>query len=96
MAQPFYTIGHSNRSFGDFVDLLRSAEVTCVADVRTVPRSRANPQYNQDVLPEALAKFGIVSMLLASAGCVAGRATCRRMSTPSGKTKAFTTMRTTR
>jgi hypothetical protein len=59
MAQPFYTIGHSNRSFGDFVDLLRSAEVTCVADVHTVPRSRANPQYSQDVLPEALATFEI-------------------------------------
>src|SRR5258707_4383377 len=59
MAQPFYTIGHSTRPFSDFVDLLRSAGVTFVADVRTVPRSRANPQYNRDVLPEALAAFDI-------------------------------------
>jgi uncharacterized protein (DUF488 family) len=74
MAQSFYTIGHSNRSFGDFVDLLRSAEVTCVADVRTVPRSRANPQYNQDALPEALATFEIGYEHLASLGGLRGRA----------------------
>jgi uncharacterized protein (DUF488 family) len=74
MAQPFYTIGHSNRSFGDFVDLLRSAEVTCVADVRTVPRSRANPQYNQDALPEALAPFEIGYEHVACLGGLRGRA----------------------
>lgn len=74
MAQPFYTIGHSKRSFGDFVDLLRSAEVTCVADVRTVPRSRANPQYNQDVLPQALATFEIGYEHVASLGGLRGRA----------------------
>jgi uncharacterized protein (DUF488 family) len=74
MAQPFYTIGHSNRSFDDFVDLLRSAEVTCVADVRTVPRSRANPQYNQDVLPQTLATFEIGYQHVASLGGLRGRA----------------------
>jgi uncharacterized protein (DUF488 family) len=74
MAQPFYTIGHSNRSFGDFVDLLRSAGVTLVVDVRTVPRSRANPQYNRDVLPEALAAFEIGYEHIASLGGLRGRA----------------------
>jgi uncharacterized protein (DUF488 family) len=74
MAQPFYTIGHSNRSFDDFVDLLRSAAVTCVVDVRTVPRSRANPQYNQDALPEALATFEISYEHVASLGGLRGRA----------------------
>jgi uncharacterized protein (DUF488 family) len=74
MAQPFYTIGHSNRSFDDFVDLLRSVEVTCVADVRTVPRSRANPQYNQDVLPQTLATFEIGYQHVASLGGLRGRA----------------------
>ena len=59
MAQPFYTIGHSTRSLPDFVSLLQSAGVTFVADVRTVPRSRTNPQYNQDVLPPALAAIEI-------------------------------------
>lgn len=74
MAQPFYTIGHSNRSFDEFVELLRGAEVTCVADVRTVPRSRANPQYNRDVLPEALATFEIGYEHVASLGGRRGRA----------------------
>ena len=74
MAHPFYTIGHSNRSFDDFVNLLRSAGVTCVADVRTVPRSRANPQYNEDVLPEALARFAIEYEHVACLGGLRGRA----------------------
>src|SRR5258708_32179969 len=74
MAQPFYTIGHSTRPIGDFVDLLRSAGVTFVADVRTVPRSRANPQYNRDVLSEALAAYEIGYEHIASLGGLRGRA----------------------
>lgn len=74
MAQPFYTIGHSTRSFGDFVSLLRSAGVTLVADVRTVPRSRAHPQYNQDVLSEALASSEIGYEHIALLGGLRGRA----------------------
>ena len=56
---PFYTVGHSTRSLDEFVELLRAAEVSLVADIRTVPKSRANPQYNQDALRENLAAFGI-------------------------------------
>jgi uncharacterized protein (DUF488 family) len=52
---PFFTIGHSNRSLEEFVELLSGADVGLVADIRTVPRSRANPQFNKDTLPEALA-----------------------------------------
>lgn len=74
MAQPFYTIGHSNRPFSDFVELLRSTGVTFVADVRTVPRSRANPQYNRDVLPDALAAFEIGYEHIASLGGLRRRA----------------------
>jgi uncharacterized protein (DUF488 family) len=59
MPQPFHTIGHSTRALGEFVALLEAAEVTLVADVRTVPRSRTNPQYNRDTLPEALAESDI-------------------------------------
>ena len=73
MAEPFYTIGHSTRPFGDFADLLRGAGVTLVADVRTVPRSRANPQYNQDVLPQALGAFDIGYEHIASLGGLRGR-----------------------
>jgi uncharacterized protein (DUF488 family) len=55
MANPFFTIGHSMHSISEFVDLLRPAEAQLVADVRTVPRSRANPQFNRDALPDSLA-----------------------------------------
>jgi uncharacterized protein (DUF488 family) len=70
---PFYTIGHSTRSLDEFVDLLRSAEVTLVADVRTVPRSRTNPQYNRDVLPDALAPLQIGYEHIAALGGLRGR-----------------------
>jgi uncharacterized protein (DUF488 family) len=56
MALPFFTIGHSTRSLEEFVDLLKKAEVTTLVDVRTVPRSRTNPQFNRDTLPETLAR----------------------------------------
>lgn len=55
MRLPFFTIGHSNRSLDEFVGLLRGADIAMVADVRKFPRSRANPQFNQDALPAALA-----------------------------------------
>ena len=56
---PFYTIGHSTRSIEEFVALLQAAEVTLVVDIRTIPKSRTNPQYNEDVLPGHLAPFKI-------------------------------------
>ena len=59
MAHPFHTIGHSTRSIDEFVELLRSGHVTLVVDVRAVPRSRTNPQYNRDALPDSLAPFQI-------------------------------------
>ena len=55
----FYTIGHSTRPLAAFVELLQAAKVELVADVRTVPRSRTNPQYNQERLPGALSAFHI-------------------------------------
>ena len=59
MPHPFFTIGHSTRPIAEFVDLLRGAEVRLLVDVRAVPRSRTNPSYNRDVLPETLAQFQI-------------------------------------
>lgn len=55
MANPFFTIGHSTRPFEDFIALLRAGGVEKVVDVRTMPRSRRNPQYNTETLPAALA-----------------------------------------
>lgn len=55
MKLPFFTIGHSTRSIEDFIALLDSAGIKVLADVRTIPRSRTNPQFNADVLPQAIA-----------------------------------------
>ena len=73
MAHPFFTIGHSTRSIHDFVELLRQAEVRLVVDVRTVPRSRTNPQYNSSVLPKALSEFQIGYEHVAALGGLRGR-----------------------
>ena len=56
---PPSTIGHSTRGIAQFVELLRLAEVWLVADIRSVPRSRTNPQYNLDMLPAELADYQI-------------------------------------
>ena len=53
------TVGHSNRSIEDFIDLLRQNGITCLLDIRTVPKSRHNPQFGQDRLPASLAGAGI-------------------------------------
>jgi uncharacterized protein (DUF488 family) len=53
------TIGHSNRSLGDFLALLKAHGVSHLVDVRTVPRSRTNPQFNREILPQALRAVGI-------------------------------------
>ena len=70
---PFHTIGHSTRTIEEFVAMLRGAEVTMVVDVRTVPRSRTNPQYNRDALPNALAAFGIGYEHIAALGGLRGK-----------------------
>src|SRR5437763_16230295 len=54
-----FTIGHSTRSSEQLIALLREAGVDLLVDIRTVPRSRANPQFNADVMPEALGMAGI-------------------------------------
>jgi uncharacterized protein (DUF488 family) len=63
-----FTIGHSNRTFPDFVELLQQAAVALLVDVRSVPRSRANPQFNIDVLPGMLAREGIAYLHLRGLG----------------------------
>jgi len=53
------TIGHSTRSLVEFIGLLQEHAVSCVVDVRTVPRSRHNPQFNKTELPGALKEAGL-------------------------------------
>jgi len=50
------TVGHSTRSIDDFIQLLLAHDVTFVADVRTIPRSRHNPQFNKETLWKSLKK----------------------------------------
>src|SRR5579884_1482616 len=54
------TVGHSNRPIDEFLRLLIAHSVKRLVDVRTVPRSRHNPQFNRDSLPQSLAAEGIV------------------------------------
>ena len=71
-ANPFFTIGHSTRSTEAFVALLQKAEVRLVVDVRSIPRSRANPQFNRDILPASLAEIQIGYAHLGSLGGLRG------------------------
>ena len=73
MAHPFFTIGHSTRPVTEFVDLLKGAQIALVVDVRSVPRSRTNPQYNRDVLPETLARSAIGYEHMAALGGLRAR-----------------------
>ncbi len=54
-----YTIGHSTRSIEQFVDLLAAHDIELVADVRTIPKSRHNPQFNGNELENSLKALGI-------------------------------------
>jgi uncharacterized protein (DUF488 family) len=54
-----FTIGHSTRTVAELVSLLQQVAVDLLIDVRSVPRSRTNPQFNADALPAALADAGI-------------------------------------
>jgi uncharacterized protein (DUF488 family) len=53
------TIGHSTRTLAEFIRLLQAHAVSRVVDVRTVPRSEHNPQFNKTSLPRALKKVGV-------------------------------------
>ena len=54
-----YTIGHSTRSSGDLIKMLKKEGIQAVCDVRTLPGSALNPQFNIDTFPGVLEKEGI-------------------------------------
>jgi uncharacterized protein (DUF488 family) len=82
-ASSIFTIGHSTRAVLELVELLRQVSVDLLVDVRSVPRSRANPQFNADALPQALAAAGIGYHHLAALGGLRGR---RKDAAPSQNT----------
>lgn len=73
MKLPFFTIGHSNRSLDEFIELLRGAGIDLLADIRTIPKSRANPQFNEDTLPASLAACDISYERIAALGGLRGK-----------------------
>lgn len=69
----FFTIGHSTRSVAEFGELLHHAAVRLVVDVRTIPRSRTNPQFNRDTLPDSLSRYQVGYEHVAELGGLRGR-----------------------
>jgi uncharacterized protein (DUF488 family) len=63
-----FTIGHSTRPLSLFVSILQSLGIDLVVDIRTIPRSRHNPQFNKETLPDSLARFGIGYLHVAGLG----------------------------
>jgi uncharacterized protein (DUF488 family) len=66
--QTVFTIGHSTRPITDFIDLLKSHAITQLVDIRTIPKSRHNPQFNQTELQKSLEKVGIRYVYLEELG----------------------------
>lgn len=83
MAYTFYTIGHATRTLDEFLSLLKGAQIATLVDVRRIPRSATNPQFNADTLPDALAP-AIGYLHIAELG---GRRSMRKDVSPS--TNAF-------
>lgn len=69
----FHTIGHSGHSVAELVQMLEVAGVGRIVDVRAFPRSRTNPQFNVDALPDSLRPFGIDYVHVAELGGRRGR-----------------------
>ena len=59
-----FTVGHSTHAMNDFVGLVRRHDITAIADVRSVPFSRFNPQFNRDPLSRSLRVHGIEYVFL--------------------------------
>ena len=70
---PIFTVGHSTRTIAEFVDLLRAGAVQLVVDIRTVPRSRRNPDYNLDALADQLAPWQIGHLRIEELGGLRGK-----------------------
>jgi uncharacterized protein (DUF488 family) len=68
MSLSLWTLGHSTRPIDEFIGLLRAHQISLLVDVRTVPRSRYNPQFNTDTLTESLKEAGLVSLHMPALG----------------------------
>jgi uncharacterized protein (DUF488 family) len=66
--QRLFTIGHSTRSIEEFIDLLKMHDITQLVDIRTIPKSRHNPQFGQTQLEKSLKKADIEYFYLEKLG----------------------------
>ena len=73
LSNKFFTIGHGTRPIDGFVELLNSAEVRLLVDVRTVPRSRTNPQFDCATLAASLVASTIEYRHIAELGGLRSR-----------------------
>jgi uncharacterized protein (DUF488 family) len=73
LAHPFFTIGHSTHAVEELVSLLLERDIGVVVDVRSLPRSRRNPQFNREVLPRTLTGFGLDYVHIPELGGLRGR-----------------------
>jgi uncharacterized protein (DUF488 family) len=68
MPTAIYTIGHSTRTLDEFVEILKAHAITQLVDIRTIPKSRHNPQFNGDNLGRNLPQRGIAYLHLPALG----------------------------
>ena len=68
-----YTIGHSTHALEEFIAMLENHEIEFLVDVRTIPRSRTNPQFNKDIIPASLAEAGMDYRHIAELGGLRAR-----------------------
>src|SRR5260370_726509 len=83
MNTPFFTIGHSTRPLPEFTGLLRESEIEILVDIRSIPKSRTNPQFNLDAFPASLSAEGFGYVHIAALG---GRRGKRNTDEPSPNT----------
>jgi len=81
MAREIYTIGHSTRPIEDFIALLTAHDIKLLADVRSIPHSRHNPQFEQEALRASLKKAGVEYQWMKALG---GRRTTHKDSPNTG------------
>lgn len=68
MPTVIHAIGHSTRTLDEFIDILQAHSIATLVDIRTIPKSRHNPQFNEETLQAGLAKRGITYVHLKELG----------------------------
>lgn len=70
MASPFvlWTVGHSTKPIGEFINLLDAHGIQLLVDVRTIPRSRHNPQFNTDAVAKSVTEAGLAYLHMPGLG----------------------------